>query len=83
MPENNKSRYPGYTEARKKANKKYMENFVEVKVRMTPEKRETIKAHAKKQEESATSFINRAIDETMERDNTVLPDNTNSPDSES
>jgi len=26
-----------------------MENFVEVKVRMTPEKRETIKIHVKKQ----------------------------------
>lgn len=77
MPENNKSRYPGYTEARKKANKKYMENFVEVKVRMTPERRETIKAHAKKQEESATSFINRAIDETMERDNSGLSNNIN------
>lgn len=57
------------SEAQIRAHKKYMENFVEVKVRMTPEKRETIKAHAKKQEESATSFINRAIDETMKRDN--------------
>lgn len=27
-----------------------MENFVEVKVRMTPEKHEAIKAHTKKQE---------------------------------
>ena len=45
------------SEAQIRAHKKYMENFVEVK------------AHAKKQEESATSFINRAIDETMKRDN--------------
>ena len=56
------------SEAQIRANKKYMENFVEVKVRMTPEKRETIKIHAKKQNESATSFINRAIDETIKRD---------------
>lgn len=70
------------SEAQIRAHKKYMENFVEVKVRMTPEKRETIKAHAKKQEESTTSFINRAIDETMERDNSALSDDTNSSDSE-
>lgn len=62
------------SEAQIRAHKKYMKNFVEVKVRMTPEKRETIKAHAKKQEESTTSFINRAIDETMERDNSALQD---------
>lgn len=35
------------SKAQIRAHKKYMENFVEVKVRMTPEKRETIKAHAK------------------------------------
>ncbi len=60
------------SEAQIRAHKKYMENFVEVKVRMTPEKRETIKIHAKKQNESATSFINRAIDETIKRDNDSL-----------
>jgi len=31
--------------------------------------KDTIKAHADKQGESMTGFINRAIDETMERDN--------------
>ena len=60
------------SEAQIRAHKKYMENFVEVKVRMTPEKRETIKIHAKKQNESATSFINRAIDETIKRNNDSL-----------
>lgn len=65
------------SEAQIRAHKKYMENFVEVKVRMTPEKRETIKIHAKKQGESTTSFINRAIDETMERDNSALPEDIN------
>ena len=46
-----------------------MENFVEVKVRMTADKRSIVQEHAAKMGESATGFINRAIDETMERDN--------------
>lgn len=58
------------TDAQKRAQKKYMEKFVEVKVRMTPEKRSQIQDHAKKLGKSTTEFINRAIDETMERDNT-------------
>jgi Zn-dependent oligopeptidase len=57
------------TDAQKRAQKKYMEKFVEVKVRMTPEKRSQIQDHAKKLGKSTTEFINRAIDETMERDN--------------
>ena len=46
-----------------------MENFVEVKVRMTADKRSLVQSHASKMGESATGFINRAIDETMRRDN--------------
>ena len=57
-----------YTEARARANKKYMEKFVEVKVRMTPEQRGTVQAHAQRMGESTTVFINRAIPEAMERD---------------
>lgn len=56
------------TEAQIRAQKKYMENFVEVKVRMTADKRSIVQEHAAKMGESATGFINRAIDETMERD---------------
>ena len=56
------------TEAQIRAHKKYMENFVEVKVRMTPEQREQVKAHAQTMGESTTAFINRAITETMQRD---------------
>lgn len=56
------------TEAQKRAKQKYMKKFVEVKVRMTPERRSTVQAHAEAQGESTTAFINRAIDETMERD---------------
>ena len=67
--EDKKSKYPGFTEARARANKKYMERFVEVKVRMTPERRSAVQAHAEAQGESTTGFINRALVETMERDN--------------
>ena len=44
------------------------EKFVEVKVRMTPEQRSAVQAHAQNMGESTTVFINRAISETMERD---------------
>ena len=54
---------PRTTEAQKRAKRKYMEKFVEIKVRMTPERRSAVQAHAE------AGFINRAIDETMERDN--------------
>lgn len=56
------------TEAQKKAQQKYMEKFVRVEVRMTPEKRDIIQAHAKAHGESATEFINRAIDNQMGQD---------------
>lgn len=56
------------TEAQIRAHKKYMENFVEIKVRMTPDRRELVKAHAQAIGESTTAFINRAIDEAMQRD---------------
>lgn len=56
------------TDAQKRAQRKYMEKFVEVKVRMTPEKRSAVQDHARSVGQSATEFINRAIDEAMERD---------------
>ena len=66
MDERKQSGY--YTEARARADKKYMGKFVEVKVRMTPDKRSAVQAHAASMGQSATEFINRAIDEAMERD---------------
>lgn len=68
MSEETNSSYKGLTEARKRANKKYNDRFVEIKVRVTPEKRAIIKEHAETMGESSTAFINRAIDEAMERD---------------
>lgn len=65
------------TEAQKRAQKAYMSRFVEVKVRMTPERRAEVQAHAQAQGESTTAFINRAIDEAMERDNTSLTEKEN------
>lgn len=57
------------SEAQKRAQRKYMEKYVEIKVRMTPDKRSIVQDHARNMGESATEFINRAITETMERDN--------------
>jgi len=68
MNEEKNSSYKGLTEARRRANKKYNDRFVEIKVRVTPEKRSIIQEHAAAMGESATAFINRAIDEAMERD---------------
>ena len=69
MSEEKGSTYRGYTEAQARAHKKYIAQFVETKVRMTPEQREAIKAHAASRGESVNGFIGRAIDETMKRDN--------------
>lgn len=62
------SEYKGFTEAQARAHKKYIAQFVEMKVRVSPERREAIRAHAEAQGESLNAFINRAIDETMERE---------------
>ena len=56
------------TAAQKKAQKAYMEKFVRVEIRMDPEEREIIKAHAQSRGESLNSFFTRAALETMERD---------------
>lgn len=68
MAEEKKSSYKGFTEAQARAHKKYIAQFVEVKVRMEPEAREAIKAHAAARGESTNSFIIRAINNQIERD---------------
>ena len=68
MAEEKSSTYRGFTEAQARAHRKYISQFVETKVRMAPERRDQIKAHADARGESVNAFINRAIDETMERD---------------
>ena len=58
MAEKKDSRHRTLTEARKAANKRYIDKFVRTEVQQ----------HAQEMGESTTAFINRAIDETMERD---------------
>ena len=57
------------TKAQQKAVQKYKINNYDRFELLTPKgNKEKIKAHAAKQSESLNGFINRAISETMERD---------------
>lgn len=58
------------SKAQQKAVHKYVKNNYD-RIELTVHKghKAEIKAHADTQKESVNSFINRAIDETMERDN--------------
>ncbi len=60
--------YQEHADSFKESHRKYMENYVEIKVRMTKEKRDSVKDHASSMKESASAFINRAIDEAIKRD---------------
>lgn len=57
------------SEAQRKATDKYLEKFDEMRVRVPKGRKEAVKAHADTQGESLNAFINRAITETMDRDN--------------
>ena len=58
-----------YTEARKRANEKYLKETVEdIRIRVPKGQKDVIKAHADRQQESMNQFVIRAINETMERD---------------
>lgn len=57
------------SKAQQKAVAKYMKNnYEEIKVRVHKGQKDIIKAHAEKNGESINGFVNRAIDETMQRD---------------
>jgi hypothetical protein len=56
------------SEARKRANQAYIDKQDEIKVRVPKGAKASIKAHAEQRGESVNGFINRAIDEAMERD---------------
>nr|DAU67237.1 MAG TPA: Alginate and motility regulator [Bacteriophage sp.] len=64
------------SKAQQKAVTKYMkENYDEVKVRMPKGQKEVVKAHADKHDGgSVNAFINRAITNQMERDNSSSTD---------
>lgn len=53
----------------RRAARKYLSKFKEIKLRTLPEEHEAITAHAKAAgDKSTVAFIMRAIEETMERD---------------
>lgn len=56
------------SEARKRANQKYIDKQGEIKVRVSKKRKAIIQSHAEAQGESVNGFINRAIDHEMERD---------------
>ncbi|MCM1543798.1 MAG: Arc family DNA-binding protein [Ruminococcus sp.] len=58
------------SKAQQKAVAKYMkENYDIYQIRMPKGKKDEIKAHAESKGESLNGFVNRAIDETIKRDN--------------
>ena len=58
------------SKAQQKAVNKYVrEKYDRINVNMPKGKKESVQAHAEAQGESLNGFINRAITETMERDN--------------
>ena len=60
------------TKAQQRAVEKYKKaNYDEIKVRVPIGQKAEIQAHAETMEESLNAFINRAIAETMERDQTA------------
>ena len=64
------------SEAQKKASAKYLEKLDEIRIRMPKGKKDAIQAHAGIHSESVNGFINRAIQEAMERDNNVVGTST-------
>ena len=57
------------SESQRKAVAKYnAKAYDEIKVRVSKGNKDIIKAHAEGKGESLNGFVNRAIDETMERD---------------
>ncbi len=70
MSDEKKSTYTGYTEARKKANEKYLKESVEdIRIRVPKGDKVKIQEYAASMGESTNAFVVRAIKETMEHDN--------------
>lgn len=62
------------SDARRKSIRKYLSKFKEIRVRVLPERHEEIVSHAKKMgDKSTVAFVERAIRETMDRDNKEQP----------
>ena len=56
------------TEAQLRASKKYQSKFERIQIRVSPEEKEIIDAHAAQMGESVNSFLRRAIALAMEQD---------------
>lgn len=68
------------SKAQQKAVAKYMKNnYDEIKIRVEKGHRDVIKAAATAAGESVNGYIKKAVDQRMERDNTVAPDLTDQP----
>lgn len=61
---------PKKTEAQIRAQKKYIEKVARVEIIMEPEKKRRLQDHAESKGESVNGFVNRAISETIDREQT-------------
>ena len=69
MPEEKKSTYSGQTEARRKANAKYLKESVEdIRIRVQKGQKDIIKAAAENAGESLNTYVRKSIDQRMERE---------------
>lgn len=56
------------SEAQKRASKKYLSNFSEIRIRISKQEKESIVEHAKTTGESVNGFVQRAVREAIARD---------------
>ena len=64
------------SEAQKRATMKYMKNnYDRIELKVTIGRKTELKAHAASREESLNGFVNRAINEAVERDTGANRDN--------
>lgn len=63
------------SKAQLRATAKYQkQNYDEIKLRVPKGRKEIIQAHAQSSGETVNGFVTRAINETLEREGVVLPD---------
>lgn len=61
-----------YSEAQKRANRKYNEKaYDRIELKVVKGKKADLQIHAESNGESLNGFVNRAIEETIERDRSV------------
>ena len=69
MSEEKKSTYSGKTEARRKANAKYLKESVEdIRIRVPKGQKNIIKAAAENAGESLNTYVRKSVDQRMERE---------------